>query len=477
MVSYAALDKDGKLIPGLSRDPHYIQDPASTTKLWTLYTLVDMHHDKPGGWKKFYSEHESDVNRMMIRSDNEAAKRLAVAAGGSYEGFAKEMNQRAYRAGAVNTNFVTPDGMNRDSHFTTAYDMARMMYTFRKEYPQEIAIAGQASRDVGTGRHPQTIYNTGYKMLQSDDIVYAKTGTAAGSNGDNGITGKKAGVCSTTNGGSICVLGVSGVLGSAERDKFAIGLAHSTEQVLAAREKAAGKGEKLGEEQEKALAAASVKAAKLPEAGRFHKAGDTGLSSGSVMNPELIAERAVQRGWNKGKTEAAPQIAATNAPDGKTTVEPITPQATPQVAKVTEPKPEQKATEKSAPTQGQERHVADAGRKTGDSVGNNLAGTKLPQKVIDKTDNKHADKLTREFIAQLQEALGVRKTGHFGTQTEEAVKDFQRRHNKDSDHKLAVDGRVGEKTFNEMQSAKPTELRTSHKYAEAKTAAKEHKPS
>ncbi len=64
---------------------------------------------------------------MMTVSGNDAANAAAVAIGGSLEGFAKLMNERAQQIGMKNTNFVTPSGLSHDDHYSTAYDMALLM--------------------------------------------------------------------------------------------------------------------------------------------------------------------------------------------------------------------------------------------------------------------------------------------------------------------------------------------------------------
>jgi D-alanyl-D-alanine carboxypeptidase (penicillin-binding protein 5/6) len=61
---------------------------------------------------------------LMLVSGNDAAVTIAVHIGGSVEGFAAMMNQRAKELGALNTNFMTPNGLPDDNHFTTAYDLA-----------------------------------------------------------------------------------------------------------------------------------------------------------------------------------------------------------------------------------------------------------------------------------------------------------------------------------------------------------------
>ena len=64
------------------------------------------------------------VYGLMLASGNDAAVQIALHIGGSVENFAKMMNERAREIGAMNTNFVTPNGLPNDDHYTTAYDLA-----------------------------------------------------------------------------------------------------------------------------------------------------------------------------------------------------------------------------------------------------------------------------------------------------------------------------------------------------------------
>lgn len=61
---------------------------------------------------------------MLLESANDAAAALAIAAGGSIEGFAGLMNEKAKALGLKNTNFVNPHGLYHPQHYTTAYDLA-----------------------------------------------------------------------------------------------------------------------------------------------------------------------------------------------------------------------------------------------------------------------------------------------------------------------------------------------------------------
>ena len=68
---------------------------------------------------------------LMLQSHNDAAVAIAEHIGGSVEGFAAMMNQKAKEIGCTDTHFVTPNGLDaRDSggsHHTTARDLALIM--------------------------------------------------------------------------------------------------------------------------------------------------------------------------------------------------------------------------------------------------------------------------------------------------------------------------------------------------------------
>ena len=64
---------------------------------------------------------------MMTVSGNDAANAAAIGISGSFEEFAKLMNQRAKALGLKNTNFVTPSGLDDEEHYSSAGDMAKLM--------------------------------------------------------------------------------------------------------------------------------------------------------------------------------------------------------------------------------------------------------------------------------------------------------------------------------------------------------------
>jgi D-alanyl-D-alanine carboxypeptidase len=61
---------------------------------------------------------------LMLQSGNDAAVALAIYCGGTVEGFAELMNDKAYQLGLKNTHFVNPHGLDALDHYSTAADLA-----------------------------------------------------------------------------------------------------------------------------------------------------------------------------------------------------------------------------------------------------------------------------------------------------------------------------------------------------------------
>ena len=61
---------------------------------------------------------------LMLHSGNDAAVALAIYCGGTVEGFAELMNDKAHRLGMRDTHFVNPNGLDSPGHYSTARDMA-----------------------------------------------------------------------------------------------------------------------------------------------------------------------------------------------------------------------------------------------------------------------------------------------------------------------------------------------------------------
>ena len=61
---------------------------------------------------------------LMLHSGNDAAVALAIYCGGTVEGFAQLMNDKAHRLGLTGTHFENPNGLDSPNHYSTARDLA-----------------------------------------------------------------------------------------------------------------------------------------------------------------------------------------------------------------------------------------------------------------------------------------------------------------------------------------------------------------
>ncbi len=100
------------------------------------------------------------LHMLLIYSANDVANLIAVNIGGSIDGFAQLMNERAAKLGATNTHFVNPNGLHDDNHYTTAYDMY-LIFNEAVKYGKFIEIISM------------TEYSTSYKDVNGDPVDYS----------------------------------------------------------------------------------------------------------------------------------------------------------------------------------------------------------------------------------------------------------------------------------------------------------------
>ena len=115
---------------------------ASTTKIMTLLIVLENANLEDIVTVSKYASTMPDVQlgirkdeqyklgdlvySLMLESHNDTAVAIAEHVGGSVEGFASMMNAKAKELGCENTNFVTPNGLDADGHYTTAADLAKI---------------------------------------------------------------------------------------------------------------------------------------------------------------------------------------------------------------------------------------------------------------------------------------------------------------------------------------------------------------
>ncbi len=132
-----------------AKDIHAKQFPASTTKILTcllatelcsMDEIVTFSTSAVFGIPRDSSHIAMDVgqeltmeqclNAILIRSANEVSFAVGEHISGTWQDFATLMNERATQLGCLNSNFVNPNGLPDDNHYTTAYDLATIARAF-----------------------------------------------------------------------------------------------------------------------------------------------------------------------------------------------------------------------------------------------------------------------------------------------------------------------------------------------------------
>lgn len=112
---------------------------------------------------------------LMLRSGNDCAISLAESISGSTENFAILMNQKAQELKLVNTHFVTPNGLDDDNHYTTAYDLAILTdYALKNETFKK--IVSTKTCNIFINGFSRTISNTNELLGNTEGVYGVKTG-------------------------------------------------------------------------------------------------------------------------------------------------------------------------------------------------------------------------------------------------------------------------------------------------------------
>ena len=112
---------------------------------------------------------------ILLPSGNDAANTAAISISGSVEKFAELMNNKAVELGLKNTNFVTPSGLDANSHYTTAYDLAILAsFALENESFRKAAATKSITLDFGGSKHYLSNHN---KLLKTyEGAIGVKTG-------------------------------------------------------------------------------------------------------------------------------------------------------------------------------------------------------------------------------------------------------------------------------------------------------------
>lgn len=112
---------------------------------------------------------------LMLKSGNDAAVAIAETVGGSVEGFAELMNNKAKSLGLENTHYVTPHGLDNPEHYTTAYELAKLAdYALNNETFAK--VVNTKNYTVTINGYPKNITNTNELLGYLNGVNGVKTG-------------------------------------------------------------------------------------------------------------------------------------------------------------------------------------------------------------------------------------------------------------------------------------------------------------
>lgn len=114
---------------------------------------------------------------LMLASGNDAANVIAFEIGGSAEGFVDIMNRKAVELGLSNTHFETPSGLDGETHYTTAYELAILtQYAMKNSEFRKAVSCKTATLCYGNPPYKRTLTNHNKMLVRYEGAVGVKTG-------------------------------------------------------------------------------------------------------------------------------------------------------------------------------------------------------------------------------------------------------------------------------------------------------------
>lgn len=112
---------------------------------------------------------------LLMQSSNDAAVAIAEKVGGSVENFCAMMNKKAKELGCKDTEFVTPNGLDKGNHHSTAYDMAIIgAYAIRND--EFIRISNTKNISFTSNKKNYSIVNKNQLLNSYEGAIGIKTG-------------------------------------------------------------------------------------------------------------------------------------------------------------------------------------------------------------------------------------------------------------------------------------------------------------
>lgn len=200
--------ESGRILYG--KDEHTVRPMASTTKIMTCILALEngslsdtctvsavaasqpkVHLGAPKGTSFCLKDL---LYSLMLESHNDSAVVIAEHIGGSVEGFAAMMNEKARSIGCKDTTFLTPNGLDaavtladgsQIVHSTTAADLAAILRYCISESPQrekflEITRTSSYSFSDTKGKRSFSCNNHNALLTMMDGALTGKTGFTGG---------------------------------------------------------------------------------------------------------------------------------------------------------------------------------------------------------------------------------------------------------------------------------------------------------
>ena len=198
-LSAVLMDSDsGRVLYGKEEDTP--RPNASTTKVMTCilalerssgddYVIVSSNAaaqpDVQLGMEEGEQYYMEDLlYSLMLESHNDTAVAIAEHIGGSVEGFAALMNDKAIKLGCTDTHFVTANGLDDMDeggiHRTTARDLSLIMrYAIKSKTFLHITQTREYTFSDIKGKRQFTVHNTNAFLDMQEGLLSGKTGFTA----------------------------------------------------------------------------------------------------------------------------------------------------------------------------------------------------------------------------------------------------------------------------------------------------------
>lgn len=177
---------------------------ASTTKIMTLILALEYGEAKSMATVSEYAAAMPEVKlgvkcgeqyrledlmySLILESHNDVAVVIAEHVGGSVEGFAQMMNEKAIQLGLTDTYFITPNGLDASDdkgvHSTTAIELAQILRYCLYESPKKdefrcITATREYSFSDSSGSRRFVVHNKNAYLDMMEGAVSGKTGFTA----------------------------------------------------------------------------------------------------------------------------------------------------------------------------------------------------------------------------------------------------------------------------------------------------------